>query len=361
MAGERERRSEKSPAGADFASRLVRWQKSHGRHDLPWQGTRDPYRVWLSEIMLQQTQVAAVIPYYARFLARFPDCAALAAATEEQVMQVWSGLGYYSRARNLHKAAQAVVALGEFPRARSDIEKLPGIGRSTAAAIAAFAFGSREAILDGNVKRVLARHFAVPGYPGQKAVEQRLWGIAESVLPANDIEAYTQGIMDLGATLCTRHDPQCRRCPLSATCAALAQGNTADYPAPKPAKPMPQRQTMMLILEADGALLFEKRPSPGIWGGLWSFPELASGGDIVAHCRTNLGCEIDVPQRLAPLAHGFTHFRLAIEPWRCAVQRRLPVLHEPAQVWLPLAGAHEAAIPVPVKKLLARLRAAPTA
>lgn len=343
---------------ADFAARLVRWQKRYGRHDLPWQKTNDPYRVWLSEIMLQQTQVAAVIPYYARFLARFPDYAALAAATEEQVMQLWSGLGYYSRARNLHKAAQEVVRLGEFPRVRADIESLPGIGRSTAAAIAAFAFGLREAILDGNVKRVLARHFSVPGYPGQKRVEERLWAIAESLLPARNIEAYTQGLMDLGATLCTRHEPQCARCPLSVTCQALIQGNTAAYPQPKPAKPMPQRQTMMLILEAEGAVLFEKRPSPGIWGGLWSFPELASGGDIVLHCRDKLGCEIGPPLRLASLAHGFTHFRLAIAPWRCAVQRRLAVLREPEYVWLPLAEADAAAIPVPVKKILARLRAA---
>jgi A/G-specific adenine glycosylase len=343
----------------DFASRLVRWQKLHGRHDLPWQGTSDPYRVWLSEIMLQQTQVAAVIPYYTRFLERFPDYAALAAAAEEQVMQLWSGLGYYTRARNLHKAAQEVARLGGFPRARTDIESLPGIGRSTAAAIAAFSFGSREAILDGNVKRVLARHFAVPGYPGKREVEQQLWDIAEAVLPQRDIKAYTQGLMDLGATLCTRHDPQCGRCPLSATCEARAQGRIADYPEPKPSKVVPQRRTMMLVLEADGAVLLVKRPSPGIWGGLWSFPELTPGADIAAHCRDRLGCEIAAPEALAALAHGFTHFRLDIAPWRCAVERRLPLLREPDYIWLPLAEAGDAAIPVPVRKILKQLRVAP--
>ena len=340
-----------------FADRVVRWQKQHGRHDLPWQRTTDPYRIWLSEIMLQQTQVAAVIPYYMRFLARFPDYAALAAATEEQVMQLWSGLGYYSRARNLHKAAREIVRLGAFPRERAAIEKLPGIGRSTAAAIAVFAYGSREAILDGNVKRVLARHFAVPGYPGQKQVESRLWDIAESVLPQQDIEAYTQGLMDLGATRCTRHAPRCGTCPVGATCQALAKENTAAYPEPKPVKAIPRRQTMMLILEFAGALLLQKRPSPGIWGGVWSFPELAAGADIVPHCRDQLGCEVAKPEALAPLAHGFTHFRLAIEPWHCAVVRRLPVLREPDYVWMPRAAAAEAAIPVPVKKILSRLPA----
>lgn len=336
--------------------RLVRWQKTHGRHDLPWQRTTDPYRVWLSEIMLQQTQVTAVIPYYARFLERFPDCKALAAASEEQVMQLWSGLGYYSRARNLHKAAQQIAALGSFPRAWADIQALPGVGRSTAAAIAAFSYGAREAILDGNVKRVLARHFAIKGYPGKKAVEERLWLIAESLLPPGDMESYTQGIMDLGATLCTRRDPQCARCPLSATCKASINGTTAAYPEPKPARPMPQRQTRMLVLQHGDAVLFEKRPSPGIWGGLWSFPELPSDGDIESFCRDKLGCEIAAPQRLSPLMHGFTHFRLAIEPWQCAVTRCGPVAGEPGRVWLPLAAAGEAAIPVPVRKILAGLR-----
>jgi A/G-specific adenine glycosylase len=345
------------PDSGDFAGRLVRWQKTHGRHDLPWQGTTDPYRVWLSEIMLQQTQVAAVIPYYARFLERFPDCAALAAATEEQVMQLWSGLGYYSRARNLHKAARRIVELGGFPRARADIEALPGIGRSTVAAIAAFSFGAREAILDGNVKRVLARHFAVPGYPGQKAVEDRLWVIAESLLPHKDMGSYTQGIMDLGASLCARREPRCTACPVRATCRAAIEGNTSAYPQPKPVKPMPQRQTVMLVLQEGDALLFEKRPSPGIWGGLWSFPEMPEGGDIAAFCRDKLGCEIAAPQALAPLLHGFTHFRLAIAPWRCLVTRRLHVSGEPGRTWLPLVTAGEAAIPVPVRKILAGLGA----
>ncbi len=348
------------PGSGDFAARLVGWQKTHGRHDLPWQRSTDPYRVWLSEIMLQQTQVAAVIPYYARFLERFPSCEALAAASEEQVMQLWSGLGYYSRARNLHKAARRIVELGGFPRERADIEALPGIGRSTAAAIAAFSFGAREAILDGNVKRVLARHFAVPGYPGQKAVEERLWAIAESLLPQQDIESYTQGIMDLGASLCARREPRCKACPVSATCQAAIAGNTAAYPEPKPSKPMPQRQTVMLVLQQGDTVLFEKRPSPGIWGGLWSFPEVPAGGDIALFCRDKLGCEIATPQALAPLLHGFTHFRLAIEPWQCVVTRRQPIAEEPGRAWLPLATAAEAAVPVPIRKILNALRAGTT-
>ncbi len=207
-----------------FSARLLAWHRHHGRHDLPWQGTRDAYRIWVAEIMLQQTQVAAVIPYYRRFLQRFPDIAALAGAPQDEVLRLWSGLGYYSRARNLQRTAQLVQEHhgGGFPRALDKIEALPGIGRSTAAAIAAFAYGTRAAILDGNVKRVLARHFAVAGFPGEKRVENRLWQLAEQLLPARAIGRYTQAIMDLGATLCTRGQPRCADCPLAQSCQALA-------------------------------------------------------------------------------------------------------------------------------------------
>ena len=344
---------------ATFSTRLLAWHKRHGRHDLPWQGTRDAYRIWVSEIMLQQTQVAAVIPYYQRFLERFPDIAALAGAPEDEVLRLWSGLGYYSRARNLQRAAQLVVAhhAGVFPRALEAIEALPGIGRSTAAAIAAFAYGTRAAILDGNVKRVLARHFAVAGYPGEKRVETRLWQIAEEQLPQRAIANYTQAIMDLGATLCTRSKPACTACPLAHSCQALALDRVREFPASRPAKAVPTRSTHMLLLLRNGELLLEKRPPTGIWGGMWSLPELADEKEARAQCRSGYGCDIAAPQKLAPLAHGFTHFKLNIQPLLCQVKQFTPAAREAGQIWLSLEDAHGAAIPVPVRKLIERLLA----
>jgi len=343
----------------DISARLLAWHKRHGRHDLPWQGTRDAYRIWVAEIMLQQTQVAAVIPYYARFLARFPAIAALAAAPQDEVLRLWSGLGYYSRARNLQRAAQLVQARhgGVFPRTLEDIAALPGIGRSTAAAIAAFAYGTRAAILDGNVKRVLARHFAITGFPGAKRVEERLWQLAEQQLPPRAIGRYTQALMDLGATLCTRAKPRCAECPLAQSCRALALGRVADFPAPRPSRRVPTRAIHMLLLLRAGELLLEKRPPSGIWGGLWSLPELADAAGARAHCSRNYGCSISAPQPLAPLAHGFTHFKLEIQPLLCKVEKLAPAAHAPGQIWLSLEEAHGAAIPVPVRTLIERLLA----
>jgi A/G-specific adenine glycosylase len=342
-----------------FAASLLAWHKRHGRHDLPWQGTRDAYRIWVAEIMLQQTQVSAVIPYYRRFLERFPDIAALAGAPQDEVLRLWSGLGYYSRARNLQRAAQLVAQRhgGVFPRALEDIEALPGIGRSTAAAIAAFAYGTRAAILDGNVKRVLARHFAVAGYPGEKRVENRLWKLAQEQLPPRALGRYTQAIMDLGATLCTRANPGCAGCPLASSCQALALGRVSDFPSPRQAKLVPTRATHMLLLVRDGEVLLEKRPPSGIWGGLWSLPEIADGASVRAHCRAHYGCSIAAPQPLASFAHGFTHFKLQIQPLLCRVEKLAPAAREAGQVWLTFADAHGAAIPVPVRKLIARLLA----
>lgn len=342
---------------ANFAARLLAWHKRHGRHDLPWQGTRDAYRIWVAEIMLQQTQVSAVIPYYCRFLERFPNIAALASAPQDEVLRLWSGLGYYSRARNLQRAAQLVQERhgGVFPRALTEIQALPGIGRSTAAAIAAFVYGTRAAILDGNVKRVLARHFAVGGFPGEKRIENRLWQLAEEQLPPRAIGRYTQAMMDLGATLCTRAKPACAGCPLATSCRALALGRVREFPAPRPAKAVPTRTTHMLLLVRNGEVLLEKRPPSGIWGGLWSLPELADGGRVRAHCRANYGCSIAAPQPLAPLAHGFTHFKLQIQPLLCRVEKLAPAAREAGQMWLSLEEAHGAAIPVPVRKLLERL------
>jgi A/G-specific adenine glycosylase len=344
---------------SDFASRIIAWQKDHGRNDLPWQGTRDPYRIWVSEIMLQQTQVTTVIPYYRRFLARFPDVASLAAAPEDEVLAHWSGLGYYSRARNLHRAARAIISdhAGVFPRALEHIVALPGVGRSTAAAIAAFAFGQRQAILDGNVKRVLARYGAIEGYPGDKAVEQRLWRMADDLLPAADIEAYTQGIMDLGATLCSRARPRCGACPVGAGCAARGQGRVDELPSPRARKPLPERDTVMLILLRGRDVLLEKRPPTGIWGGLWSLPETERVDDIAAVVRARYGVVSKTERPLPEFVHTFTHFRLNIRPRLLSGIHSRPVAREPGLMWIDLEEALAAALPAPVRKLLARIRA----
>jgi len=337
-----------------FAGRLIRWQARHGRHDLPWQRTRDPYRVWLSEVMLQQTQVATVIPYYERFLARFPDVKALAGVPLDEVLALWSGLGYYSRARNLHAAAQVVAEShgSRFPRTREALASLPGVGRSTAAAIAVFAFGGREAILDGNVKRVLARHFAVRGYPGEKRIENRLWKIAEAQLPAKNIERYTQALMDLGAGLCTRRHPTCASCPLRMSCEAHARGKAEGYPAPRPRRVLPRRDTTMLLLLREGEVLLEKRPPTGVWGGLWCLPEMPAGADPREYCGRRFGAKRVHATRLPLLRHGFTHFTLDVTPVVCRLEVAASFLAEPGQVWLVLEEAAQAAIPAPVRKLL---------
>lgn len=296
-----------------FATRLVAWQKQHGRHDLPWQ-VRDPYRVWLSEIMLQQTQVTAVLEYYARFLQRFPDVAALAAASVDEVLALWSGLGYYSRARNLHKAALMVMEEfgGQFPAQREALQRLPGVGRSTAAAIASFAFAQRETILDGNVKRVLTRCFGIAGFPGEKAVEKQLWALAEALLPADgsQMTAYTQGLMDLGATVCGRK-PACTVCPMVDGCVAAQQGRTHELPTPRPKKAQPTRHTVMLLAQHGERIWLERRPPSGIWGGLLSLPEFA---DSMALERW-LECmgQGDVLPSWPELEHVFTHYRLIID------------------------------------------------
>lgn len=349
-----------------FSARLVDWQKHHGRHDLPWQNTRDPYAIWVSEIMLQQTQVSAVIGYYQRFLQRFPDIASLAAAEQEEVLQYWSGLGYYSRARNLHSAAQQIMDEhgGVFPQAFADVQALPGIGRSTAAAIVSFAYDSPHPILDGNVKRVFARHFLIEGWPGTPKIEQQLWALAEALLPQQDMVAYTQGLMDLGATLCTRSRPQCTRCPVSQSCQAFAQGRTAELPTPKPRKTAPQRQTTMLLLLRGNDILLEKRPPSGIWGGLWSLPEVAVDEVPQEIAARRYGQETEALPAMTPLQHAFTHFRLAItpQPLRVLQGAKADVTNgreasvTAATIWMPLEDAIGAALPTPVRTLLLRLR-----
>jgi len=338
-----------------FASRIVSWQQHHGRHTLPWQATHDPYRIWLSEIMLQQTQVATVIPYFERFVARFPDLPALAAAREDDVLALWSGLGYYSRARNLHAAARVIVAEhgGVFPALPTAIAQLPGVGRSTAAAIAALAFGQPCAILDGNVKRVLARHGGIAGWPGDKKIEAALWTLAESRLPRTTVESYTQGMMDLGALVCTRSQPACPACPVNVDCIAHTQGRIDELPTPRPKKTLPEKQVQMLLLLDRGELMLEKRPSQGIWGGLWSLPELAPDADAAGHCRDRFGFIALTQQALPQFTHSFTHFRLHIRP----VELHLAPRHstQPGQIWMPLADALDAALPAPVRTLVRQL------
>jgi A/G-specific adenine glycosylase len=338
------------PAQASFAARLIAWQRRHGRRGLPWQGTQDPYRIWLSEVMLQQTQVAAVIPYYERFLRQFPSVEALARASEDAVLRLWSGLGYYARGRNLHAAAKHIAAQGRFPNTSEQIEKLPGVGRSTAAAIAAFAFGERGAILDGNVKRVLARCFGVEGWPGSPAVQARLWTIAEGLLPRRAIGTYTQALMDLGATVCTRTRPACGTCPISSTCIARKKDLVGVLPTARPRAPLPQRTATWLVLRQAGRVLLEQRPSSGLWGGLWSFPE-CDHREPRTFCREVLNYDVEAMRDLAPLQHGFTHFQLRIRPVVCDVRHAVRA-EAPGRLWLELPEAREAAIPAPVKKVL---------
>jgi len=303
----------------DLAPSLLAWFDRHGRKDLPWQRESNPYRVWVSEIMLQQTRVAVVIPYFERFVGRFPAVTDLAAADLDEVLRLWSGLGYYARARNLHKAARLLVAEhnGQFPTDIQHVQDLPGIGRSTAGAILSLALGQRHPILDGNVKRVLARYFSVPGWPGQNRVLNRLWALAEACTPTDSIGAYNQSLMDLGATLCTRQKPDCTRCPLAQGCRALARGEPTTYPEPKPRKSLPIRDTVMLLVRNPaGEIFLERRPLVGIWGGLWSLPERDPGQNVAEWCRQRLGVVPHRVEKLPVRRHTFSHFHLDILPVR---------------------------------------------
>jgi A/G-specific adenine glycosylase len=339
-----------------FAKRLIDWQRHHGRHDLPWQQSKDPYHVWLSEIMLQQTQVATVIPYYERFLARFPTLESLAAAPVEEVMVLWSGLGYYARARNLHKCSQLLVTQhsGEFPRDPATIASLPGIGKSTANAIAVFCFGAREPILDGNVKRLLCRFLGIDGYPGKPAVENRLWQDGTDILPARDVATYIQAQMDLGATICTRSKPRCAECPVADLCVAYREGRTAELPMPRPKKTLPERSVTLLVLRKGKQIALEQRPPAGIWGGLLSLPELPESSDAASYCKQRLGLRLGAVSPAPTFTHGFTHFRLQIHPLLCAVSDR-PHLAEPGLRWLDQEELAQAALPAPIRKLLSAI------
>lgn len=347
----------------DFAEHIVQWQTHHGRHSLPWQNTRDPYRVWLSEIMLQQTQVATVLGYYAAFLARFPTVADLAAADADEVMALWAGLGYYSRARNLHRCAQDVVALhgGAFPRTAAGLQTLPGIGRSTAAAIASFCFAERVAILDGNVKRVLTRVLGFDRDLAQSANERLLWDIATDLLPATDganladaMPRYTQGVMDLGATLCTSRAPQCLLCPVQALCAGLATGDPQRFPVKtKKLKRSAMGLSLLWAQRPDGAVWLEKRPSPGIWGGLYCLPVFGSDAELAAALPPAVqGALKSLPHFL----HVLTHKDLHLAPWvlPVAAGQTLPFLRGPTVQggWFSSADHAALGLPAPIRKLL---------
>lgn len=347
-----------------LAEALVAWYRAHGRHDLPWQRERTPYRVWVSEIMLQQTQVATVIPYYLRFIARFPDVTTLADAPLDEVLHHWSGLGYYARARNLHAAAQRLrnESGGVFPDSFAAIASLPGIGRSTAGAIIALSRGERFPILDGNVKRVLARCFGVAGPPNERAVEQRLWALADEHTPHADVAEYTQAIMDLGATVCVRSRPLCALCPLQADCNAHRTHRQHLIPAPRARSCAARRvrEVVMLIAQrADGAVLLERRPAQGIWGGLWCLPEFATERAARGFAAAELqGAEL-AARALAPVPHAFTHFDLVITPLlaRCRDdgERRVEVREGDRTLWYDMRAPVRVGLPAPVQQILASL------
>ncbi len=343
-------------AATDFSARLLGWFDEHGRHDLPWQHPRTPYRVWLSEIMLQQTQVAVVAPYFQRFITALPDLPALAAASQDEVLALWSGLGYYARARNLHAAAKVCVDIhaGELPRDAEALRALPGIGRSTAGAILAQAWGERAAILDGNVKRVLCRMHGIEGWPGTLVIEKKLWAIAESLLPDSRLADYTQAQMDFGATLCTRSDPACTICPIQHDCIAFREGRTAELPSPKPGKPLPQRSAHMLVIEDEQErVLLQRRPPTGVWACLWSLPEHADIETARLWLERHVDDDLTSLQAGPPVMHGFSHYRLQILPHRITgVRARTAISDNDDLRWALRAELAGIGLPAPVRRLL---------
>ena len=342
---------------ADFAPALLLWYEHDGRKDLPWQRERTPYRVWVSEIMLQQTQVGTVIDYFERFMARFPDVRRLAAAPLDEVLHVWSGLGYYARARNLHRAAQAIVTRhdGEFPSSLEQAMARPGIGRSTAGAILAISRGERHPILDGNVKRVLARWFRVAGYPGDPVVGRQLWQLADACTPHARVGDYTQAIMDLGATVCTRSSPACLLCPVHSGCAARAANEQHLYPAPRPRRARPHREAWLVLACRGGTVLLEKRPPSGIWGGLWGFPEFPTRAHALQWCSEHLGATTTARAGDA-LRHAFSHFDYEMKPLyiTCTTGAVSGLRDGDRFRWFDPSAPAEVGVPTPISTLLRR-------
>jgi A/G-specific adenine glycosylase len=342
---------------ARFASALLEWYDVNGRTDLPWQVDPTPYRVWVSEIMLQQTQVATAIPYYRRFMQRFPDVRALAEAQLDEVLHLWSGLGYYARARNLHRAAQAIEVKcgGRFPETLEEVMLLPGVGRSTAGAILALSRGQRHPILDGNVKRVLARSFAVAGYPGDPSVEKALWSVAEACTPGERVAAYTQAIMDLGATVCTRARPACLLCPVAHDCVARSRGMQADLPAPRPRVHRPKRDAWLVVaMRGEHKVLLERRPPSGIWGGLWGLPEFPTREHADQWCREHLSAGAS-PVRGEVVRHAFSHFDFEMRPMvvRC-MGKSLNLRDDDRYRWYDVREPMKVGLPKPIATLIAR-------
>jgi A/G-specific adenine glycosylase len=340
----------------DIATPLLQWFDQHGRHDLPWQKNINAYRVWVSEIMLQQTQVATVIPFYERFMAELPTIQALAAAPQDQVFHLWTGLGYYSRARNLHKTAQIICKDfgGEFPKTVEELSTLPGIGRSTAGAIASIAYQQHAAILDGNVKRVLARIHAIEGYPGESIVAKKLWDYAETHTPEKRVADYTQAIMDLGASLCSRSKPACGICPLTDECLGRKQGDPTIYPGKKPKKTIPVKEAQWLIIENPaGDILLQQRPASGLWGGLWVFPELLNEQTTEQFCTQQFGQKPITIETLSGFRHTFSHFHLDISPIRVKLKKSDNRLLESQQaLWYKLDQPAAIGLAAPVQQLL---------
>jgi len=344
--------------GSPIATALVAWHARRGRHDLPWQLERTPYRVWVSEIMLQQTQVATVIPYFERFMRRFPDAAALAAAHIDEVLHLWSGLGYYARARNLHRAAIRIrdELGGRFPERFEEVAALPGIGRSTAGAILALSRDERHPILDGNAKRVLARFFGIEGDPGSRDVLARLWACAEECTPEREVATYTQAIMDLGATVCVRRRPLCVACPLEGRCWARQSGRQHALPSPRGARKRRERVCFMLVaLRDDGRVLLERRPARGIWGGLWCPPEFAALDGAADFAARRLACAAAELRPQPPVRHAFTHFDLEINPLRLECSALGTVLEGPEVIWYNPREPLAVGLPAPVRALLEQL------
>jgi len=340
---------------SSFANRILSWFDSHGRKDLPWQQGKTPYSVWVSEIMLQQTQVKTVIPYYQKFMQRFPDILTLANAPQDEVLHHWTGLGYYARARNLQKAAQVIRDQygGKFPQDINDVIALPGIGRSTAGAVLSLACAQHHSILDGNVKRVLARYFAVDGWPGKKDVEQALWQYADSLTPNSRTGDYTQAMMDMGATICTRSKPKCDSCPLQQNCLAFAQGRQSELPGKKPKKDIPVRTTVMLIPMWQSQVLIYQRPPSGLWGGLWGFYE-ADSLDTLDATAQQLALGQYTRLTLEPFRHTFSHFHLDIQPVILHLEQpSSSQVNEKQQIWYDLLKQPNVGLAAPTKKLLA--------
>ena len=344
----------------NFAPRVLEWYQRYGRKTLPWQLEKTPYKVWLSEVMLQQTQVATVIPYFERFMARFPTVNDLASAPQDEVLHLWTGLGYYARARNLHKAAQTIAAAhqGVFPTDFDAVNALPGIGRSTAGAVLSLSLGQHHPILDGNVKRVLSRYCAVEGWPGEKRVENRLWQIAEEVTPAKGVEQFNQAMMDLGAMICTRSKPKCDLCPLNQGCEAYAHNSWAKYPGKKPKKTLPEKTAFMLMIQHGDGVWLEQRPPVGLWGGLFCFPQFSSEEELENGLQ-KYGVTVNQLQQQVAFRHTFSHFHLDIVPMWLNLRSAPGCMDDAAGLWYNLAQPQSVGLAAPVERLLTQLAKAP--